>query len=324
MSDERVFVQSATGVDLTLSIAGPGSRSYAFIIDWHIRLLLGCAWLLLAGFALSLSLNPRSPDALLSLLPAAVIYFLYHPIVEVALRGRTPGKRMAGVTLVNRSGGTPSTSALLIRNVFRLIDCLPAFYVVGLVCCFVTANRVRIGDMAAGTLLVLDDSAASKSLARLETLAAASRLPLDALELVDQVLERWPHLEIGKRRQIACQLLARLEPGRDVAQLSSLREDVLHARLTALLAGTEAAPGAAPWLTTRTCAPGLRHAPAPGAPRFNGWASCGGSGTQRWTKHWTPWRPTGDWRAIWQPPVDWRRAAAPPPVSNLCTRSCTR
>lgn len=244
MTDERVSVQSATGVDLTLAIAGPGSRTYAFVIDWHIRLLLGGAWLLLAGFALNLNLNPRSPDALLSLLPAAVIYFLYHPIVEVALRGRTPGKRMAGVTLVNRNGGTPSTSALLIRNVFRLIDCLPAFYVVGLVCCFVTSNRVRIGDMAAGTLLVLDDSAASKSLARLETLAAASRLPLDALELVDQVLERWPHLEIGKRRQIACQLLARLEPGRDVAQLSSLPDEVLHARLTALLDGAEPAPGA--------------------------------------------------------------------------------
>ena len=244
MTDERVSVQSATGVDLTLAIAGPGSRTYAFVIDWHIRLLLGGAWLLLAGFALSLNLNPRSPDALLSLLPAAVIYFLYHPIVEVALRGRTPGKRMAGVTLVNRNGGTPSTPALLIRNVFRLIDCLPAFYVVGLVCCFVTSNRVRIGDMAAGTLLVLDDSAASKSLARLETLAAASRLPLDALELVDQVLERWPHLEIGKRRQIACQLLARLEPGRDVAQLSSLPDEVLHARLTALLDGAEPAPGA--------------------------------------------------------------------------------
>src|ERR1700722_16489383 len=191
MAAEQILVQSATGVDLTLSIAGPGNRSYAFVIDWHIRLLICAAWLLLAAYALKLNLSPKSQDALLSLLPAAVIYFLYHPILETALRGRTPGKRMAGLVLVNRAGGTPSTSALVIRNIFRLIDGLPAFYVVGLVCCVVTANRVRIGDMAAGTLLVLDDAAASKSLARLETLAAASRLPLDALELVDQVLERW-------------------------------------------------------------------------------------------------------------------------------------
>jgi uncharacterized RDD family membrane protein YckC len=235
MAGEQVFVQSATGVDLTLSIAGPGNRSYAFVIDWHIRLLIAGAWLLLAVYALKLSLSPKSQDALASLLPALVIYFLYHPILEVALRGRTPGKRMAGLVLVNRTGGTPSTSALLIRNIFRLIDALPAFYMVGLVCCVVTANRVRIGDMAAGTLLVLDDAAAGNSLARMESLAASSRLPLDALELVDQILERWLILEPGNRAQIARTLLARVEPGSDSAHLAALSDAELRARLTALL-----------------------------------------------------------------------------------------
>src|ERR1700686_946647 len=101
MTDDQIAVQSATGVDLTLNIAGPGNGSYAFVIDWHIRFLLAGAWLLLAGFILKLSLNPRSQDALLSLMPAAINYFLYHPIMEVAMHGRTPGKRMAGVMLVN-------------------------------------------------------------------------------------------------------------------------------------------------------------------------------------------------------------------------------
>jgi uncharacterized RDD family membrane protein YckC len=237
MADDQVFVQSATGVDLTLRIAGPGSRSYAFVIDWHIRLLLAGAWLLFTSFILNRSLNPRSPDALLTLLPSSAIYLLYHPILEVALRGRTPGKRMAGLALVSRSGATPGTSALLIRNLFRLIDSLPAFYAVGLVCCFVTANRVRIGDMAAGTLLVQDDTAAGKSLERLQALAAASRLPLDALELVDQVLERWPTLQSGSRMQIARSLLERVAPGSDPAQLSTLSEEDLRTRLRALLDG---------------------------------------------------------------------------------------
>jgi uncharacterized RDD family membrane protein YckC len=243
MADDQVFVQSATGVDLTLNIAGLGNRSYAFVIDWHIRLLLGGAWLLLASFVLKLSLNPGSQDALLSLLPAAIIYFLYHPILEVAMRGRTPGKRMAGVVLVNRKGGAPSTSALLIRNVFRLIDSLPALYVVGLAACFVTANRVRIGDMAAGTLLVLHDADAGRSLSRLETLAARSRLPLDALELVDQILERWPSLESRNRLQIARSLLARVEPGCDAAHLSAMSDAELHARLAALLDGRDSGAG---------------------------------------------------------------------------------
>jgi uncharacterized RDD family membrane protein YckC len=233
--DERISVRSVTGVDLTLNIAGPGSRSYAFAIDWHVRLLLGAAWLIVALYVLKLSLNARSQDALLSLLPAAIVYFLYHPILEVAMRGSTPGKRIAGIRIVDRSGGTPSSAALLIRNLFRLIDSLPAFYVVGLMTCFLTANRVRIGDMAAGTLLVIDDAAAGKSLTRLEALTAGSSLPLDTLELVDQILERWPSLGSDNRRQIACSLLARVDPGSDPAHMSGLSEADLHARLLALL-----------------------------------------------------------------------------------------
>jgi uncharacterized RDD family membrane protein YckC len=235
MADELLSVRSATGVDLMLRIAGPGNRSYAFLIDWHIRLLLACAWLLLASFVFKLSLSARSHDALLSLLPAAVIYFLYHPIVEVAMRGRTPGKRMAGLVLVSRSGGTPGTSALLIRNIFRTIDSLPALYVVGLMSCFLTAHRVRIGDMAAGTVLVLDDAAAAQSLGRLEALASGAGLPLGALELVDQILERWPSLESRNRMQIARSLLARLQPGTDAAHWAGLDDAELNARLAALL-----------------------------------------------------------------------------------------
>ncbi len=231
--DQQISVQSVTGVDLTLNIAGPGNRSYAFVIDWHVRLLLSGAWLL-AAFALQLSLSMRSHDALLSVLPAAVIYFLYHPLLEVAMRGTTPGKRMAGIRIVNRSGGAPGTTALIIRNLFRLIDSLPVLYVVGLVSCIFTANRVRIGDMAAGTLLVVDDDAARNTLARLETLAG-SRLPLDTLELVDQILERWPTLGSESKRRIAGSLLARLEPGGDAAGFAALSEADLHARLAALL-----------------------------------------------------------------------------------------
>jgi uncharacterized RDD family membrane protein YckC len=244
--DERISVHSVTGVDLTLNIAGPGHRSYAFVIDWHVRLLLGGAWLLLAAYAMRLSLNVRSEDALISLLPAAIIYFLYHPILEIAMRGRTPGKRIAGVRIVTRSGGAPGTAALLIRNVFRLIDGLPMLYAVGLVTCFMTANRVRIGDMAAGTLLVLDDAAAAAALARLEALTAGSALPLDTLELVDQILERWPSLGSDNRRHIAAALLARLDLKSDADVLAGLGEPELHARLRALLSASAAARAAGP------------------------------------------------------------------------------
>jgi len=241
MSEDQVRVQGATGVELTLRIAGPGNRSYAFIIDWHLRLLLALGWLLLASAVLKLSLNLKTHDALLSVLPAACIYFLYHPVIEMMLRGRTPGKRMAGLRVVTRQGGTASVGALLIRNLFRLVDGLPAFYVVGLICCFVSSNRVRVGDMAAGTLLVIEDGDAAKSLERVSALAGHSRLSLDGLELVDQLLERWESLESSKRKAIAQSLLERLEPRGDGREggapsaAAALDEPQLRTRLRELL-----------------------------------------------------------------------------------------
>ena len=241
LADDQVTVQSVTGVDLTLVIAGPGTRSYAFVIDWHIRLLLAAAWLLIAYYVFDVALTVKSAAGFLSILPASIIYFLYHPILEVALRGSTPGKRMAGVRIVSRDGGPPGTSALLIRNIFRLMDSLPAAYMLGLISCFVTANRVRVGDMAAGTLLVLDNAAAEKSLLRIEALATRSQLSLDALELLDQVLERWDSLESASRGQIARSLLRRLDPAADAAALEALADANLRAMLQAHLNSDTAA-----------------------------------------------------------------------------------
>ncbi|HMI75215.1 MAG TPA: hypothetical protein VK495_10930, partial [Steroidobacteraceae bacterium] len=126
------------------------------------------------------------------------------------------------------------------RNLFRLIDSLPATYLVGLTTCFLTAQRVRIGDMAAGTLLVLDNAAAEQSLLRMERLAAGSRLSLEALELVDQVLERWDSLEAGNRGQIARSLLVRLNPGEDSNALAQMSDINLRAMLQAHLGSGEA------------------------------------------------------------------------------------
>ncbi|MEO7209189.1 MAG: RDD family protein [Steroidobacteraceae bacterium] len=239
MSEQQLRVQSLTGVDLTLKIAGPGTRSYAFVIDWHIRLLLACVWLLVAAVA-QVKITWRTHDGLISVLPAAIIYFLYHPVVEVMTRGQTPGKRMAGVRILGRDGGQPSTTALLLRNVFRLIDSLPATYLVGLTTCFLTRQRVRLGDIAAGTLLVLDNAAAEASLLRIELLAANSKLSLDALELIDQVLERWDSLESANRARVARSLLSRLDPKEDAANLAHLSDAKLRDMLQAHL-GSDAA-----------------------------------------------------------------------------------
>lgn len=210
-------VDSVTGIDVSLPVAGPGARSFAFLIDWHIRLVLSLAWYAAAAILYNARLSLASPltnDAhwyVAVVAPASAIYFLYHLVLELVMRGRTPGKRAAGVRIVARDGGPPSPGALLVRNVFRLIDSLPLFYCVGLVATVVTREHLRIGDMAAGTLLVYE-----RGDARLPVTAVASadrRVDAQAMELVTELLERWGSLTPESRHQLARQLLSRHSGG---------------------------------------------------------------------------------------------------------------
>lgn len=242
MAREQLRISGLTGVDVALDIAGPGSRSYAFVIDWHIRLLLGLAWFCGAWLLIRLIGTARSDTAasrllaLAAALPAVMIYLLYHPVLEVLMRGRTPGKRRAGVRIVTRNGGTPGLGALLIRNIFRLVDSLPFLYVVGLTSCFITEQRVRIGDLAAGTVLVLDAESAAKSLAQIGSMVTQSGLAPALVELIHDVLERWASLDIGRRDELARSILARIDSAAPPGELAGLTDAELSQRLRQLLA----------------------------------------------------------------------------------------
>jgi uncharacterized RDD family membrane protein YckC len=214
----RLEVQSPDALDYQLDIAGLGARSHAFIIDLHIRFLLALTWVLLVSGGISLldqlhSL-PRygwmSSRQLIVLLPAFCLYFLYHPVLEVLMAGRTPGKRMAGVRLVNHLGHTPSIGAILLRNVLRMVDALPGIYLVGLLAVAFTRDKVRIGDLAADLVLVYDNRLPAKTLEQMTRLALSSDLSGDDQALLLDLLKRWDGLAIEVRIRFAGQFLARI------------------------------------------------------------------------------------------------------------------
>jgi uncharacterized RDD family membrane protein YckC len=234
-----LVVDSVTGVDVALPVAGPGARSYAFILDWHIRTVLSVAWYLVAailhngGWNVTAPLNADSAWFVYVIAPPAAIYFLYHPVLEVATRGHTPGKRMAGVQIVSRDGGAPSVGSLLTRNVFRLIDSFPIGYAVGLVTTMVTRNHVRIGDLAAGTLLVYvhnDTALAHYSDER----PAGNQLDATTAEVVTELLQRWETLERAARLRIARAIL------KDSSAAQSEDDATLRTRLESLISATSA------------------------------------------------------------------------------------
>jgi uncharacterized RDD family membrane protein YckC len=209
-----VSVDSVTGIDVSLPLAGPGARSFAFIIDWHIRIIMALAWYVMAGVVSNgdFTLAPP-PDHgqrwfLVVVLPALAIYFLYHPVVEVAMQGLTPGKRRVGIRVVTRSGGPPGLGALLLRNVFRLIDSLPVLYGVGLTLMVLTRDGLRCGDMAAGTLLVYERGSADSELLR-DAAQRLGRLDPAGAEIAADLLQRWPDLVPEARIRLARQLLER-------------------------------------------------------------------------------------------------------------------
>jgi len=231
-----LIIDSNTGIEVSLPIAGPGVRSYAFLVDWHVRTILALAWYVTGAIVYNgtLSLSPpltNKPAWFGAVaLPALTIYFLYHPVLEVALRGRTPGKRVAGVRVVSHAGGAASIGALLVRNVFRLIDALPAFYGVGLVVALISRNNLRWGDMAAGTVLVYQRTQALLPLEAFRRSPGA--LETQSAELVFELLERWSTLEPQARVTLARQLL--LRHGAHAATVSQAGEHELHSLLEGL------------------------------------------------------------------------------------------
>lgn len=237
-------VPSADGMELRLEIAELGSRSYAFILDWHFRFLLSLAWLLGAWVLMTdtgdQAVRASTLDAAdhwrayMFFLPPVLVYVLYHPVLEILMGGRTPGKRMAGVRLVATSGQTPGLAAILVRNLFRLVDSLPVFYVVGCVACIATKTKIRIGDMAAGTLLVYEEKVDGKDLERARYLVSNTPLAAADQALLLDIMDRWSTLDRNARTDIATRFLAKVSQDMPTAENGSRLERALHDRLQEL------------------------------------------------------------------------------------------
>ncbi|MFC6825072.1 RDD family protein [Halopelagius fulvigenes] len=86
----------------------------------------------------------------------AVVGLPYHIVLEGAF-GRTVGKRAFGIAVVSADGGDCTYAAATIRTLFRFVDWLPAGYLLAFVAMAVTDGRRRLGDVAAGTLVVRDE-----------------------------------------------------------------------------------------------------------------------------------------------------------------------
>lgn len=136
---------------LALRLAGPVARAGAWTIDLGIRAviyaMLGYVMSLFGGVGWSLIL-----------IGAFVLEWLYPVLFEVR-RGATPGKSALGLRVVHDNGTPVSFAASMIRNLLRVADILPFLYGFGLASMLIDRDFRRLGDLAAGTLVVYADAA---------------------------------------------------------------------------------------------------------------------------------------------------------------------
>ena len=177
-------------VELDLDVAGLGSRFVALAVD---SLILGVVTVLVALVAVFGAGALESGLAGIILLSALVLFLTvgYFALFEGLWEGRTPGKRAASIRVIQDDGRPVGGSAVLVRNLLRLVDMLPVFYAIGSVSILVTKRAQRLGDLAAGTIVVHDrDRAAPLPAAVVDAPDWAPSLDTAALTEQDQALVR--------------------------------------------------------------------------------------------------------------------------------------
>ena len=146
-------------VSLQYDVAGIGSRSAAALIDVGVQFALYLALLIAFGlsvswFSLLSRVLPRWLPLLLFSLGIFALLWGYYFLFELAWSGQTPGKRLLHIRVIRENGYPIRAIDAVVRNLVRIVDGPPFGAIVGLLVMLCNARAKRLGDFAAGTLVV--------------------------------------------------------------------------------------------------------------------------------------------------------------------------
>jgi uncharacterized RDD family membrane protein YckC len=216
MTDADLTIRTGEGVTFALPLAGPLTRFIAWLVDGVVSIALG---IMVAGPIGSL--GGFMPDFAQAM--GVLVFFASQTAYGIGWewfwRGQTPGKRLLGLRVMDADGLRLQFGQILLRNLLRVVDALPLFYMVGGVACVWTRHSQRLGDLAANTVVIR---------VRREFLPNYESLKVERFNS----LRAHPHL-MGRLRQrvtpseavAAVQALLRrdeLEPGARVRLLSEM------------------------------------------------------------------------------------------------------
>jgi uncharacterized RDD family membrane protein YckC len=214
--EDVISIDTPEGVPLELTLAGVGSRFLAAIVDTAIQ---GATVLVIFLFA-SLA-GGSGPVVAVATIFGFLVFLGYDILFETKASGRTPGKRLTGLRVVRRGGGPVGFRTSAVRNLLRVVDLLPGAYLVGIISILATKQNQRVGDLAAGTL-VLREIKATIPIAAVPPADAqlvgevgdwdVSGVTAEEVATVRRFLERRPGLTQAARSRLARELTTRLYP----------------------------------------------------------------------------------------------------------------
>jgi uncharacterized RDD family membrane protein YckC len=143
-------IETPEGIELALRVAGPVVRAIAWAIDFGIRSIV---YIILSFLLVQLG----DLGVGLLLMSIFILEWFYPVLFEVYKQGATPGKRAMRIKVLHELGTPVDWSASMIRNLLRAADFLPFLYGFGLIFMIINKDFKRIGDLAAGTIVVYDN-----------------------------------------------------------------------------------------------------------------------------------------------------------------------
>jgi len=159
---DQLNIDTPEQVELEFAVAGLGSRFVAVLLDHLIQAGFYFVFILFGAIVFGALANRINLLGKWVLAGFIALNFLllwgYYTLFEAFWHGQTPGKHIMKLRVIKDSGRQITLFEAMSRNLLRIIDYLPAFYLAGVITMLCTKRNQRLGDLAAGTIVVHERS----------------------------------------------------------------------------------------------------------------------------------------------------------------------
>jgi uncharacterized RDD family membrane protein YckC len=232
---DKLTIETPEQTMLEFPLAGIGSRFLAIALDTLLQAAAVCVvGVVLLALAIPFSFVFKSSGlwaVAIGIFCVFTIAVSYFALFEALWNGQTPGKRWTHLRVIKDTGRPIGAYDAVLRNLLRSVDWLPTLYAAGIITMIVSRENKRIGDYAAGTVVIhekpLEAVGSIWNVPATGThavpLGASARITPEELQLVEAFLERRDSLQLDVRRSIARQIAGRI--GERINVLPENRQD---------------------------------------------------------------------------------------------------